>query len=139
MAKKRKDKSDRVILPDASRRLAPTVYLPSIPKSSLSDLRFYQPVRPKAVYDDVGRRSRVIQSPVVRPSVKKTKQPRISLSTRAARLQASFRERLSFADMGRALVCVRRKERREVLFAKRRTGRGSRSRKHRNFYSNIRC
>lgn len=36
-------------------------------------------------------------------------------------------------------VCVRRKARREVLFAKRKTGRGARSPKTRNFWSNVKC
>lgn len=45
----------------------------------------------------------------------------------------------SFADARQAVVCVRRKQRREVLFAKRRTGRGARSRKRFNQWSDVGC
>lgn len=38
------------------------------------------------------------------------------------------------------LVCVRRKQRREVIFAKRKAGKGARTRRRRrNYYSNVRC
>lgn len=37
-------------------------------------------------------------------------------------------------------VCIRRKERREVLFAKRKTGKGSRKRfRRRNYYTEVSC
>lgn len=36
-------------------------------------------------------------------------------------------------------ICVRRKQRREVIFAKRKTGKGARARRHRNFWSNVKC
>lgn len=39
----------------------------------------------------------------------------------------------------KALVCVRRKTRREVIFAKRKHRKGAGSRRHRNYLSNIRC
>lgn len=36
-------------------------------------------------------------------------------------------------------VCVRRKARREVLFAYRRTGKGARAPRHRNYWSDVKC
>lgn len=46
---------------------------------------------------------------------------------------------LSFPNEN-VLICVRRKTRKEVLFAKKKTGRGSsRGRKRKNWYSNIGC
>lgn len=46
---------------------------------------------------------------------------------------------LSFDAPHKVAVCVRRKERREVLFAMKRTGKGSRSRRRRNKFSNMGC
>lgn len=47
--------------------------------------------------------------------------------------------RIAFQAPKKTLVCVRRKERREVLFAKRKSGGGSRRRPHRRWYSDIKC
>lgn len=47
---------------------------------------------------------------------------------------------LSFEAPKRTMICVRRKERKEVLHALKKVGRGSgRGRKRRNWYSNIGC
>lgn len=46
---------------------------------------------------------------------------------------------ISFAAPRDVLICVRRKSRREVLFARRKTRRGARSPKSRNWYSAISC
>lgn len=47
---------------------------------------------------------------------------------------------VAFNDSRTVAICVRRKERREVLFATRRTGRGSnRNIRHRNEWSKIKC
>lgn len=45
----------------------------------------------------------------------------------------------SFKDAKRVAVCLRRKERREVMFAKRKTGKGSRAPRRRNYYSSVSC
>lgn len=45
----------------------------------------------------------------------------------------------AFAVPHRTAVCIRRKTRREVIFAKRRNGRGGRSRRHFNFNSWVKC
>lgn len=47
--------------------------------------------------------------------------------------------RLSFAVPHNVALCVRRGERREVLFAKKLTGRGARARKRRNLWSVVKC
>lgn len=48
--------------------------------------------------------------------------------------------RVKFAVPREVAMCVRRKQRREILFAMRRTGKGSRAkRRRRTFYSNISC
>lgn len=46
---------------------------------------------------------------------------------------------IKFADPGRTVVCVRRHQRKEVLFALKKTGKGSRSPKRRNPNSEISC
>lgn len=47
--------------------------------------------------------------------------------------------KLGFAVPEKVAKCVRRKQRREALFAYARTGKGARSRRKRDFWSNIRC
>lgn len=47
--------------------------------------------------------------------------------------------RFSFAVPKKVAICVRRKTRREVLFAKRSTGKGAKSPRRRNRWSNIGC
>lgn len=47
--------------------------------------------------------------------------------------------RFEFDRRRNPVVCVRRKQRREVLFAKRRTGKGSKSPRHRNYWSDVEC
>lgn len=51
----------------------------------------------------------------------------------------SSRSVFRFRVPEKVAICVRRKRRKEVLFAKRRTGKGSRSPKHRNYYSEVSC
>lgn len=47
--------------------------------------------------------------------------------------------KLRFDAPAETLVCIRRGTRREVLFAKKKTGRGAKSKKHFNVYSKVRC
>lgn len=46
---------------------------------------------------------------------------------------------LNFHDPQRVALCVRRKRRRQVLFALKKTRKGSYGKKHRNFWSRIGC
>nr|QJB19983.1 MAG: hypothetical protein [Microvirus sp.] len=57
----------------------------------------------------------------------------------AARPYTFLSPSLAFKYPKRALVCVRRKQRREVLFARRRTGMGARSVRRRTHDSSYRC
>lgn len=55
-------------------------------------------------------------------------------------LPGAISPRLKFADVQRTIICVRRKRRKEVLHALRKTGKGrGRRRPHFNFYSKISC
>lgn len=69
--------------------------------------------------------------------------PARTASGQRARFRALYNaplQTIGFQDPRRVLICVRRKARREVLFAKRQTGRGAKARRHRrNQYSNVRC
>lgn len=47
--------------------------------------------------------------------------------------------KLGFAVPEKVAKCVRRKQRREALFAYARTGKGARARRKRDFWSDIRC
>lgn len=47
--------------------------------------------------------------------------------------------KIGFADPLNVAVCVRRKQRREVLFAKHKAGRRGQRRPKRNWFSNIKC
>lgn len=47
--------------------------------------------------------------------------------------------RLRFDAPHEAIVCVRRQQRKEVLFAKKRTGKGAKSKKHFNRFSRTYC
>lgn len=50
-----------------------------------------------------------------------------------------FSHQVQFADPRSTLICVRRSQRREVLFAKKRAGRGGMRRPRRNQFSSIVC
>lgn len=56
-------------------------------------------------------------------------------NSRAARLP----HRLAFSQPAQVAVCVRRKARREVLFAKRKTGKGRNATRRRTPWSDIKC
>lgn len=49
------------------------------------------------------------------------------------------RNKIAFAVPNKVAICVRRKTRREVLFAKRKTRKGSGANKTRNFWSDVKC
>jgi hypothetical protein len=52
---------------------------------------------------------------------------------------SSLPAQVAFSQPKQVSVCIRRKTRREVLFAKQRTGRGAKSRRTRNQWSDVKC
>lgn len=54
-------------------------------------------------------------------------------------LRSQTKAVLAFGDPDNTLVCVRRKTRREVMFAKRNFGRGRARARRRHWHSNVRC
>lgn len=122
MARNKRKRSRRVVSINANGRL------PVIDVSRLSvrpvDLRLFEdrrawhPDRPNRPVMSFNRsRHRLVA--------------RDPLTRRRGRIWRSYRgvnARIGFADPDRVLVCVRRRKRREVLFAKRKTGRGVKKR-----------
>lgn len=88
--------------------------------------------------DAFGRQARVVMSP--KAASKTRQQSDVNRKQRRTYVPPFLlREVASFSDPRRVMVCLRRKTRREVLFAKSKTGKGARSRKRRNQWSNVRC
>lgn len=79
-------------------------------------------------------------TPLFRPSMSIV-QAKPSIDVKPSRLvrTAPLSARAAFDEPHKVVVCVRRKVRREVLFAKRKTGRGARSPKRRNLWSDVKC
>lgn len=93
--------------------------------SDISDRRTFHPlgdVRPAKGFSKGA--SRVVLSPNVNRSSKNVR----------ARPDV-FR----FNSPGSVAVCVRRQKRREVIFALRKSGKGARSRRRRNYFSDVSC
>lgn len=109
----------------------PSLPVPSLhldpPKFNLNQISDNRRFHPEPHIKPVGSLKRSATQLVV-PPAKKTA-PRASLPHQVA-----------FKAPAHVVVCVRRKQRKEVLFAKKLTGRGSRARKHhRNTWSGIKC
>lgn len=101
-------------------------YVPS-PVTFIEDRRLFHPLGAFAPARSLDRRSRLIVHP-----------PNVNKSVR----RNDFRvpSAVGFDVPSRVAVCVRRKQRKEVLHAKRFTGRGSGGGKHRrNYWSDVRC
>lgn len=102
--------------------------LPSPARAIIPDLEWFD-----SSMDEVSDRRRFDADPV-KPAKKASGMP--------ARLRALYHSPMSqigFEDPKRVLICVRRVVRREVLFAKRKTRKGARGAKRRNYYSDVRC
>lgn len=120
--------------------LAPLA-LPSMPPRSVRDLLAVEDRR-TFTPDPLYRHPRMTSSRPARltlPPAPAAKQVRPGARLRAPSPYAlNSLHRLEFAAPKHTLICVRRKTRREVLHALKRTGRGP-SRKSRNAWSNINC
>lgn len=58
---------------------------------------------------------------------------------RRGKFTSPFSSHMQFNVPRKVAICVRRKQRREVLFAFRKTGKGARSFRRRNQFSDVRC
>lgn len=114
--------------------LRPPVRVPRL----IEDRRNWVPDGHDDVRDVHGRTARIGISPARPP---KLRQP-VGVNRKSPNLYRSglfLREALRFEAPRSVTVCLRRKTRREVLFAKSKTGKGSRSRKIRNQWSDVKC
>jgi len=142
MLKRRRD-AIRSRLENASRFSAPRVFSPSVLISrpalrqlvastllrEIQDRRQFHPDRPYApagVFSGVYQR-KIIDRPVRAPNGFLS--PSVDIAP----------GRFGFAVPEKVAICVRRKRRREVLFARRGTGKGSRARRKYNYFSTINC
>lgn len=116
---------------------------PSLQRSDVVAVRL--PVRPRlTALQALEDRRRWHPERAFRPALSfREKRPRIVARDVRRSNQWTDRtlpSRLHFALPKSVAICIRRKERREVIFAKRKAGKGSRARRRlRNWFSNIIC
>lgn len=129
----------RPLRPASPVALRPPVRIPS----SVEDRRRWAPgrldIQPREpARDAVGRPARIVHKTaaprVVRGPGGKPMKARASLTTRAL-----SRAPAAFADARKTIICLKRKVRRQVLFAKNLTRSGKGSPKRRNEYSDVEC
>lgn len=107
------------------RELTPWPSLPVSPLTEIEDRRQFHPDGFFRAWHEVdGRRGDQLQ-------VKPSKMLRNAMQYMSSKVQ--------FRNPDKTIVCVRRKSRREVLFAKRKAGGGSRRRPRRNWLSDVSC
>lgn len=130
MAKKKRHRSEQRDLSTPVASL-PAVR-PIVSRPLVSDRRLYHPAKEVApVYSPRKSQRRILEVPknVSLPSRKK-----------AAASKRSRGYKFTFAVPRAVELCVRRAKRRQVLFAMRRTGKGSRKlRRRRNYWSGVTC
>lgn len=118
----------RVVSFNTNRRLLPSVYTPRRNLGVFEDRRFFHPEAPYAPARSFSKtRHRIVYPTPVR-RVKRSAQ-NISYPS----------PHVVFANSPKVLICVRRKIRKEVLHAYRKTGKVGQKRPRRNFYSDIHC
>ena len=126
MARNRRDRSPRKLVSPVS-ILSPVrrrLVLTPVRRFPIGDRRFFHPMgelRPVVSVERAARR--LVPARKALPS----------------RSRVSIPERIGFAVPEKVMVCVRRKVRREVIHAKRLTGRGARAPRRRNIWSNVSC
>lgn len=103
------------------------------PLTAYEDRRLFQPKKMVDSAMSFGHPSRVVFKPHKRVAPK-TKS-NVSGRGRLKKLISSF----SFHVPKKTLICVRRKQRKQVLHALRKSGKGGQRKPRRNTYSSIRC
>lgn len=144
--KRRDDSRERDASPIARRSLRPsTIVVRSFVEPDLSfveDRRRFDPEGDYAPARSASRRDQArildsLTSPIPDPG----RAGQLRSIARPKRSASFFNSRsvFQFAVPRKVALCVRRKRRKEVLFAKRRTGKGARTPKRRNYWSEISC
>lgn len=132
MARKKRNRSEQR---EVSTFASPPAARPKIVRTSaplVSDRRLFHPSGYKApLYAPVRTYKKVIENVIQRP--------RNKIGGKKA-TQWSRPTRFAFRVPKKVELCVRRAKRREVLFAMRRTGKGSRARRRRrNYWTGVSC
>lgn len=128
-----------------SRPLSPVrVSAPSRPIPGTADRRRWAPagrseVPREPARDTLGRPARIVHGKVSTKARQKSVGTRITPVPSYGGTYSINRDARSFRDARNTTICLMRKIRRSVLFAFKRTKKGSGSPKKRNEYSNIRC
>lgn len=126
MAKSRSRSAHRVVsTPSLTRLVAPVYRLPSV-SPVFGDRRVYHPL---------GRYRRAVSLGRLYESMVVAKRD----TGVAARRSKLFSPVIRFAEPHKISICVRRQQRREVLFAKRKMFSGKGGSRRRNFYSGVSC
>lgn len=96
------------------------------PLHLIEDLRRYDPARHVNARSLFNRFHRLVVDP--------------NVNLKRSRSRVALTPRIAFANPERVVTCIKRKTRRQVMFAMRKTGKGAqRRRRHRNWRSNISC
>ena len=116
-------------------RLVESIIRPVFDMRHVEDRRLFHPMgyqRPALDFYGSRHHLREYSRPISSPNV--------NLNRRASRARPlKFFSRLGFQTPERTLVCVRRKVRREVMFARRKAGRRGQRPKRFNWFSSISC
>lgn len=146
MAKKRSSRPHRDNHPVARDPLAEAVYLPvpvtlvrpQPPKllTEVQDNRRWHPEPMKPALTKVGGHARIVAKDLQRLSAQNKN---VSGPNGPRKSQRSISSRLAFDVPERVLVCVRREQRRQVLFAKRAVRSGAGQKRRRSRWSDISC
>lgn len=97
--------------------------------SDIEDRRTYHPDGPARPARSLDRPTHTLTLPVHPKNVNKSRASSSSLPTT-----------VQFEAPRKVLVCIRRAQRKQVLFALNKTGKGAKAKRHRrSFYSSIRC
>lgn len=103
--------------------------------------RTFRPLPRLTALVDLGRLLEIQDRRTWHPQ--RTFRPAVSLSGNRTRMVVSdargLSPRVRFDASHRVVVCVRRKQRKEVMFALRKTGKGAKARRRRNRFSDMEC
>lgn len=101
------------------------------PLKEVEDRRLWRPEPLISLRTLRSGRHRLTAPPLIRP--------RPAAFGRPLRVGLPLPAKIMFRQPEHLVLCVRRKQRREVLFAKLKTGKGARARRKRTSWSNIAC
>lgn len=116
-------------------RPAPPVRVVALKPDRDSDRRFWAP--DPVSRDVTGRQARIVHKVTAPKTVHRAGGKLLQSGYRVNRWLENAQA--SYAEPRKAFICLRRKARREILFALKRTGKGARSPKRRNQWSDVSC